>query len=348
MKRLLAGLALVGTVAVSGASAAPAWSPTAVPVDHGDITAIDALSDSEAYAVGYRLTGLQAVEQVALRWDGSAWTQHSLLPTGAFAAALEVRSANDIWIAGSGTAHWDGTAWTNRPLAQSPKGRHVPDAIASAPDGKVWVAGRATRMSIKDAVPAIQSWNGTSWQDETLPDVGAGELTSLAVLGADDVWAAGSVFGEVQRTLVLHWDGVSWQRIETPAAANPTWLGGLTALGSKDVWAVGGSYGSAGDVPFAMHWDGLKWTVTRTPAVPDGRLRGVGRTGNGQVWAVGGKGGAGVALRWEPRLRNWVRVAAPDLVVRGFSTVPSSSALWTVGVAKRGDLVPAIRTFRSR
>ena len=345
MKRLLVaflGLMLVGTASVSAAPRT--WTVTAVPVAHGDITAVEALSDSSAFAVGYRLTGLQQVEQVALQWDGATWTQHSLLPPNSFAAALEVRSPSDIWIAGGSTAHWDGVSWTARPLAQSPRGRMVPEAIASAGD-KLWVVGRQMRMSVKDAVPGIQSWNGTVWQDEVLPALGAGELTGLSVVAADDVWATGSLFvdGGAQRPLALHWDGVSWTVVETPSAGGKsTWITGVTAMGPQDVWAVGGTYSDRGDLPFTMHWDGRKWTVVRSPTVFDGRLRAVGRTGNGEVWAVGGKGGVSVALRWEPRLRTWVRVSAPDVVVRGFSAVPGSSALWTVGVAQKGDLVPTV------
>lgn len=346
MKRvlgLLVALLLVGGVA----SAAPrTWTSVPVPLDHGDITAVGAVSSSEAYAVGYRLTGLQTVEQVALRWDGAAWTQHSLLPPNSFAAAVDVRSSSDIWIAGAGTAHWDGVSWTPRPLGQSPRGRMVPDAIASTPSGKVWVAGRQTpRGSVKDGLPGIQAWNGVSWQDEVLPALGAGELTGLAVAGSASVWAAGSLFvdGGAQRPLALHWDGVSWQQVETPTVeGRSTWISGISAFGPDDVWAVGGSYSDHGDVPFTMRWDGRKWTVVRSPLVWDGRLRAVGRNAAGEVWAVGGKGGVSVALRWEPRLRTWVRVSGPDLVVRGFATVPGSSTLWAVGVARQGDLVPTV------
>ncbi|MFI6097794.1 hypothetical protein ACIA8G_19725 [Lentzea sp. NPDC051213] len=345
MKRLLAatlGLTLLGAVTVSAAP--QTWSPTSVPVDHGDILAVDALTDKEAYAVGYRLTGLSEVEQVALKWDGVAWTQHSLLPTGSFAAAVEARSSSDIWIIGAASAHWDGAAWTQYPLGSTPAGRMVPDAIASSGD-KVWIAGRQTTRSIKDGVPAVQTWNGTGWQFESLPALGIGELTGLAVVGPNDVWATGSLFvdGGAQRPLTLHWDGTSWQHVSTPTVPDrPTWLSGVTAVGPNDVWAVGGSYSDGGDLPFSMRWDGRKWTVVRTPAVFDGRLRAVGRTGTGEVWAVGGKGSVGIALRWEPRLRSWVRVPAPDVVVRGFSTVPGGGALWAVGVARQGDLVPAV------
>jgi hypothetical protein len=66
-------------------------------------------------------------------------------------------------------------------------------------------------------------------------------------------------------------------------------IGGLTALAADDIWAVGGATPKGLERPYAAHWDGRKWTDVTTPDVPDGRLRAVGRAGNGTLWAVGGK-----------------------------------------------------------
>jgi hypothetical protein len=353
---LLLGAAGATWLPVSGATASErplshdGWTVTGVPVDKGDILAVAALGEKDAYAVGYKLVGLSDTQPVLLHWDGAAWTQQSALPANTFPQMLSVQSATDIWAAGQDTAHWDGTAWTVVRSARDPGGRFMPEAIGRSADGKAWVAGRAVPGSIKTSVPAVQSWNGTAWVQETLPAMGVGELDSISVLAANDIWAAGTLYPTSATTpeapLVVHFDGTSWQRVTVPGAGTAnTVLSGVTALGANDVWAVGSSSTTGADRPFAVHWDGSKWAVASTPNVPDGRLRGVGRRGNGELWAVGGKGGVSVALRWNARAKKWDRVPAANVVTRSFTMVPNSSSVWAVGIAKTGDMIPAIEHY---
>lgn len=327
------------------------WQGTAVPVKKGDITAVAALGDKQAWAVGYRLKSNTKAEAVALRWNGTAWKQESTLPDGSFPQGLSVRSAKDIWVVGTSSQHWDGKSWTTHKLDDGPGGRVVPDAVATTSDGKAWAVGRAVPRSIKDGTPSIQAWNGDSWQRQTLPDVGKGELNSVTALAPDDVWAVGTAYaadsGKHQTSLVLHWNGHSWKRIDSPNAQGAdTLLGGVTALAPDDLWAVGASTSGSSERPYAVHWNGTKWTTARTPAIADGRLRAVGRDGKGGLWAVGGKGAVSVALHWNGKDARWERAADPGVVVRSFATVPHSAALWTAGIGKRGDLVPAITRLK--
>ncbi|WP_432000254.1 hypothetical protein [Streptomyces sioyaensis] len=336
-----------GTAPAPSASRAGQWRTTPVPVAKGDLTAIAALGDKQAWAVGYRLKSATALEAVALRWDGTSWTQESTLPANSFPQALAVRSANDIWAVGSASAHWDGTSWTAHQLAPDPGGRVVPDAVTTTSNGKAWTVGRAMNRSVKDGVPAIQSWDGKSWHRQSLPDVGKGELSSVTAVAPDDIWAVGTAYAadasSSQTALLLHWDGTAWKRSTAPGPQEShNWLGGVTAFAADDVWAVGGSTSDGAERPYAVHWNGTAWTAAKTPDVADGRLRAVGRTRNGDLWAVGGKGAASVALRWNGPKKQWDPASAPGLVVRGFTTVPHSADLWAAGIAEHGDLVPAI------
>ncbi|MET7615683.1 hypothetical protein [Streptomyces sp. NPDC005408] len=346
-----AGPAAAGSeVSAAAPRVAGQWKQTPVPVTKGDVTAVAALGDKQAWAVGYRLKSATEVEALTLRWNGTAWAQESTLPNGTFPQALAVRSASDIWAVGATAAHWDGTSWTTRNLDRDPVGRVLPDAVATTSDGKAWTVGRAVPQSIKNAVPAVQLWDGTAWRRQTLPDVGKGELTSLAAVAPNDIWAAGTVFGSDttdETALLLHFDGTSWKRIDAPAgrSGDDRWIGGLTALAADDIWAVGGATPKGSERPYAAHWDGKKWTDVTTPDVPDGRLRAVGRAGNGTLWAVGGKGAVSVALRWDASQRRWEQATDPAVVVRGFTTVPQTADLWTVGIAKQGDLVPAVTRY---
>ncbi|MFE7772750.1 hypothetical protein ACFU5O_02385 [Streptomyces sp. NPDC057445] len=364
---LAAGAVATGTLVLTGAGgsasdAAPAaartalspragqWQSTPVPVAKGDLTAVAALSATQAWAVGYRLTSTNQVEALALRWDGTSWKQQSTLPPNSFPQALAVRAAGDIWSVGTTTAHWNGTSWTAHDLARDPNGRVVPDAVATTSDGKAWTVGRAVPQSVKNAVPAVQSWDGSAWRRQSLPDVGKGELTGLTVIAPDDIWAVGAAYatdGAEQTALLLHFDGTSWKRVAAPAArkGEHRWLAGVTATAAGDVWAVGGAVTEGSERPFAVRWDGEQWSTAPTPDVPDGRLRAVGRGGDGTLWAVGGKGAVSLALRWDAQQRRWSQAPDPGVVIRGFSAVPGTGGLWTVGIAKRGDLVPAATRY---
>ncbi|EFG06771.1 Hypothetical protein SCLAV_1696 [Streptomyces clavuligerus] len=324
------------------------WRATAVPVKKGDLTAVDGLDAANVWAVGYRLIGLSGGEPVALRWNGTSWREESKLPTGLWPQALSVRSANDIWAAGAQTAHWNGTSWTHHTLAADPAGQVTPDALDTAPDGSVWVAGRAITSpgSIKVAAPAVQRWNGTAWQRQPLPDVGAGELSAVKAVAADNVWAVGASFapeGGKQSALALHWNGSSWKRATLPAAraGEHRWFNGVTATRSGEIWAVGATVAADGtERPYTARWDGRTWTEPKTPAVADGRLRSVTETSDGALWAGGGKGAASLLLRWDAANRRWEKAADPGLTVRSITSVPGSRTLWTVGVATSGDMLP--------
>lgn len=327
------------------------WQATPVPVEKGDLTAVAALSDTQAWAVGYRLNSATSLKAIALRWDGKTWTQESTLPDNSFPQALTVRSAGDIWAVGSASAHWDGTKWTAYQLDNDPAGHVVPDAVTTTSDGKAWTVGRAMGRSIKDGVPAVQSWDGKAWHRQALPDVGKGELSGITAVAPNDIWAVGATYATdenaKQSALLLHFDGKNWHRIAAPGPRTThNWLGAVTALSANDIWAVGGSTIGSTERPLAVHWNGSTWSTATTPDVADGRLRAVGKTGTGELWALGGKGAAPVALRWDDQRGQWEESTAPDLVVRGFTTVPHSADLWATGIARHGDLIPTITRLK--
>ncbi|MFD8543328.1 hypothetical protein [Streptomyces sp. NPDC059649] len=327
------------------------WQATPVPVEKGDLTAVAALSDTQAWAVGYRLNSATSLKAIALRWDGKTWTQESTLPDNSFPQALAVRSAGDIWTVGSASAHWDGTKWTAYQLDNDPAGHVVPDAVTTTSDGKAWTVGRAMGRSVKDGVPAVQSWDGKAWHRQALPDVGKGELSGITAVAPNDIWAVGAAYAPDENTkqsaLLLHFDGKNWRRITAPGPRTThNWLGAVTALSANDIWAVGGSTTGSTERPFAVHWNGNTWTTATTPDVADGRLRAVGTTATGELWALGGKGAAPVALRWNGQRNQWEETTAPDLVVRSFTTIPHSADLWATGIARNGDLVPTITRLK--
>ncbi|MDC7341139.1 hypothetical protein PQR15_37535 [Streptomyces lydicus] len=321
-----------------------------MPVTKGDLTAVAALSDSRAWAVGYRLKSATQLEAVALRWDGTSWSQESTLPANSFPQALAVRSATDIWTVGSASAHWNGSAWTTYRLDRDPAGNVVPDAVATASDGTAWTVGRAMARSVKDGVPAVQSWDGTSWHRQSLPNVGKGELSAVTVVAPDDVWAAGAAYAaddtSPQTALLLHWDGSSWKRVTAPGpqGRTPGWAGsphsppmtsGRSAAAPTP--ARSGRSPCTGTAPRGRR---RRHRTCRTAGcVPSARPV-TARCGR---WAA--RGGAGRAAPGRPDGPVGAG-GVPGARRPGFSTVPGSAGLWVAGISEQGDLVPAVTRWK--
>ncbi|GAA2783909.1 hypothetical protein [Crossiella cryophila] len=343
----MTALCALGILAAPTSSAvAQDWRALLTPVAKGDLTAVTALGDTQAYAVGYRLRGNTAVDALALRWDGRNWTQHSTLPAESFPQTLAVRSTTDMWAAGAGTAQWTGSTWIRRTLASDPGGAMTPESLALAENNAVWVAGKAVPGSIKDATPALQRWDGTAWRRQPLPDLGKGELNGIVSLGAGQALAVGAQFAtpsQPQRPLLLRLTNGQWRPEPAPTVTGHSWLTAVTSLGASEAWAVGATTTNGVEQPLALRWNGSTWASTRVPSIPDGRLRSIGRTAGGELLAAGGKGAVSVLLRWNPAANGWERLTDPGIVTRAVSTVPGSNAVWAVGVGRRGDLVPQIR-----
>ncbi|MDQ6693962.1 MAG: S-layer homology domain-containing protein [Chloroflexota bacterium] len=85
-----------------------------------------------------------------------------------------------------------------------------------------------------------------AWHAVTHPD--AGNLTGLAAISANDVYAVGSGG-------ILHWDGAQWSLVHTGNYS------AVAALTSTDVWVWGSDDVAVGP----KHWDGTTWTRFPSP-----------------------------------------------------------------------------------
>jgi hypothetical protein len=76
------------------------------------------------------------------------------------------------------------------------------------------------------------------------------------------IWAAGENDGD--GGVILHWDGVSWETMETPTQYD---IYGIHGTGPSDIWAVGG-YSLHQDIDkrcLILHFDGNEWTEMTPP-----------------------------------------------------------------------------------
>jgi hypothetical protein len=236
-------------------------SPNAGTSGDNALTSVDALSSTNAWAVGSSRTATSR-KSLIQRWNGTSWTIVSSPNPGTIGNSLlgvEATGPNDIWAVGwknSGNGlrslllHYDGTGWT---------------------------------------------------EGAGVPRVGTGDnvLTGISAVGNDDIWATGYyVDGTQYKTLTLHYNGTTWSHVPSSNAAEGTnILMGIDASSPTDAWAVGFEYRAALHryVAATQRWNGLGWTTFPSAISSDGTKESAmfdvaKAPGTSQVWAVGRAG----------------------------------------------------------
>lgn len=119
-----------------------------------------------------------------------------------------------------------------------------------------------------DAAPIPLAW------EPVVTEYDPGALLSGQALAPDDVWVVG---GERGKSVVLHFDGTSWETMD-PGLNEPLW------------WVhafPGGPVYVAGDHGAVARWDGTAWEIMDTGS-PGTTLFGIWGAAPDDVWAVGG------------------------------------------------------------
>lgn len=105
------------------------------------------------------------------------------------------------------------------------------------------------------------------------PKTNLNELQGVVQISPGNAWAAGYVLnGTAYRTLILHWNGTAWRRVQSPNTGDaPTdnMLFGIAAHGADDLWAVGQREEGPGTQPLTLHWNGAKWKIASAPTLGD-------------------------------------------------------------------------------
>jgi hypothetical protein len=114
-----------------------------------------------------------------------------------------------------------------------------------------------------------------------------GALLSVWGTSARDVWAVGSDSRDGLGATVLHFDGASWERLETGQAGDLWWAFGFAA-GPLYLGGTGGTI---------LRFDDGEFTRMNTPGT--GTVFGIWGATADDLWAVGGApGGAQGAFAW--------------------------------------------------
>jgi len=337
------------------AAAAGAWSQVPAPnpnVQFTNLQAVDALSDTSAWAVGY-VTPPQAgpAQPLALRWNGTSWANVPvpLLGIGTRLWGVSASSANEAWAVGSFSSHPPGYSIVTNPVAMHWNGT----AWSS-----VTVPGGGTLFGVADLSPAnawaigdtVKHWDGTAWTNVATPSpnpsgVGTGSLSAISARSATDIWVVGSFSPRRHQTAAfsLHYDGVSWRVVPMPANIQ---LWGVAIIGANDAWAVG-QLNTGTIEPATVHWDGTAWSLVASPTVPAGAyLRAVSARSGNDVWAVGpaftGEANAINALTIHWNGTSWSAAATPSGNSPNLWAVSARSAGHTWAVGDQNPGVPLI------
>ncbi len=318
------------------------------------LTAVAALSLSDAWAVGLWRDVPVGFGPVALRWNGAAWTQTSLPDTthlGTLPQTDGVSAApdGDVWVVGNVTTQyptynlplvlrWRDGGWdsaetvTLRPQTEYPyaaRGGFLYEVDALTADD-IWAVGQAVGFGDAGAtsVPLAAHWDGASWTDVEVPRVANRHhaLNDVVAISADDVWAAGDYrnVGGPFRAITYHWNGAEWSHIPSPIEdALESSIFDIAATGPDDVWAIG----SGQDGLMLMHWDGSKWSLMQAPPNSGGSLAAI---SPGNLWASGWDG----YWHWDGSAWTGVAASVPgaSYVIRsGGMAIVGDCDIWTAG-----------------
>ena len=222
-------------------------------------------------------------------------------------------------------------SWQKIPGAPGVHGVLADVSASSATD--VWAVG------VDDGRTLAERWDGSTWRRVAAPNPGrrstrVDKLSAVVAIAPDDAWAVGE-FGRRRASLLLHWNGVRWQRRILPRAARYAALFDIVAVSAGDVWAVGTS-GQALTLR-TLHYDGSRWRVV--PAVNRGvhpTFLSVAATSSSDVWAVGYSPRT-LVEHWDGHAWHLVAASRWGGPESGVAAI-SPSDVWGVGYTQHGQV----------
>jgi hypothetical protein len=235
------------------------------------------------------LVGGERGKSVVLHFDGTSWES---MDPGLNQQLWWIHGFPDgpVYVCGDGgaVARWNGTAWEQ--LDSGAPGTVFYGVWGATPDD-MWLVGGPTptpATGVTAEGDVVLHYDGSGFQRaqiQVLLDKPASAQKNLfKVWGAD----ADTVFIVGSSGLALHYDGTSWEKVETPTIGQALFT--VTGRSATDVYAVGGE-----GVPVLLHWDGTAWSEIELPPAAPPAIQGV-WTAPGQPVYLGGWYGFTAAL----------------------------------------------------
>lgn len=230
--------------------------------------------------------------------------------------------------------------------------------MVSASEG--WAIGNAT-VTTNDAQGSsttfrafILHYTGGHWAQQG--PLFNSALADIFMTSASNGWAVGAAGGDQgpasATSLLLHYNGRSWTRIQAPGWG----LSSISMTSASDGWITGNAVGSAGNNSFLLRYNGSIWTQVPKPSAID-EILSLSMVSASDGWAAGLKflanpTGAGALFAGTPsRLvfahyngTTWTDTQAPLAISQSqFGSVnslfmDSSTDGWSVGTFSGGNL----------
>jgi hypothetical protein len=221
----------------------------------------------------------------AERWNGSSWAVQPVKIPGAGATALNAVSCTaaarctavgNVFITRRGqrplAERWDGHAWAIQPTPAPPGSNpsRLSAVSCNAADNCVAV-GTISNPGSTLGPPMAESWDGSSWTLQAIPDPSGSFgvlLTGLSCASATSCFATGENFTSLvnnpssTQALVEHWDGSTWtiQPVPIAGGAPDSALNGVSCVSATSCTAVGHYVRGA----LAEYWNGSVWRQQQT------------------------------------------------------------------------------------
>jgi hypothetical protein len=145
--------------------------------------------------------------------------------------------------------HWNGSAWSVVPAPTASRPSYL-EAVSGTSATDASAVGYQTKPGTSTLVPLIEHWNGTAWSMVSLPSsmTGLNGLNSVYAAAPNDVWATegGPRYPDSPYSsppaVFLHWDGTAWSTVRAPV---PLAYGlgyqylSIAGSGPGNIWAAG-------------------------------------------------------------------------------------------------------------
>jgi hypothetical protein len=179
--------------------------------------ALSCVSASDCWLVGANTTGGGTL---TAQWNGSTWSVVKT-PTsklgGHFLPGVSCTGTSCMAVGGISipdkhvplAQRWNGSRWVVTPAGTVTTANHASlDAVSCVTSANcLAVGGRA-----KSPTAFSESWNGTSWQQLTMPKgSGMAELQGVSCVTTSDCWAVGgNPSAASANSLIEQWNGSAW------------------------------------------------------------------------------------------------------------------------------------------
>jgi len=214
-------------------------------------------------------------QTLVLDWTGAGWSRVASPNPGTnpTLSAVSAGPAGAAWAVGGSfdgavILHWDGATWS-QVASPSPGRRAFLYDVSTAPDGTAWAVGNfcasACGTSSELHRTLILRFDGATWRRVTSPSPGRSAFLTGVAVGPDGTgWAVGysctsgcDTVSEVDRTVILRWDGTAWSGVASPSPGRSAILNGVSVAPSGGAWAVGSSDGRT----LLLRWNGTAWVA---------------------------------------------------------------------------------------